>query len=335
MHNDDLTPWQQNHAFDSGNPLGEKSAWRVVALTAAMMVVEIAAGWATNSMALLADGWHMGTHVAAIGITAAGYGLARRHANDARYAFGTWKIEILAGFASAIVLVMVAIAMISESVQRFFAPREIQYDQALVVACVGLAVNLASALILAGRGGHDHGHDAGAGHAQSHDHAQPGGHARAHGHAHAHHHADLNLRAATTHVIADAATSVLAIAALAGAKIFGWNWLDPAIGIVGAVLVSAWAVGLVRDTSRVLLDREMDCGLVGEIRRTLEADGETRVSDLHVWRVGRGHYASIVSVVTARPRSPHHYKSLLRQHSEIAHLTVEVSNALDGAPPAN
>ncbi len=270
-----------------------------------MMVVEIVAGLLFRSMAVLSDGWHMSTHAAALGITALAYVIARRSAHDGRYAFGTWKVEVLGGFASAIVLAMVALYMAVESVRRLAQPLQIQYDQALIVAVVGLVVNLVSARLLVGHG-------------------EAGGHAHA-GHGHAH--GDLNLRAAYLHVLADATTSVLAIVALLGGRFFGWAALDPLMGIVGAAMVSVWAWGLLRDTSRVLLDREMDAGVVGEVREALEADGATHITDLHVWRVGRVQYACVVSLVSDAPRSAEEYKALLRVHEELVHVTVEVATS--------
>jgi cation diffusion facilitator family transporter len=301
MHTADLSSWQHSHKFHSPNALSEKNTKRVVALTAVMMVVEITTGWLFHSMALLADGWHMSSHVLALGLTAGAYALSRRYANDTRFAFGTWKIEVLGGFTSAILLGGVALFMALESVERLFHPVAISFDQAIVVAVIGLAVNVISALLLRD---HDHHHT---------------------GHSHGHAHADLNLRAAYLHVIADAATSMLAIAALVGGKFLHWNWLDSVMGIVGAIVVGIWARGLLRETSRVLLDREMDAGVVGEIREVLEADGETRISDLHVWRVGRDRFACAASIVTHEPKEPAFYKSLLSVHEEIAHVTLEIN----------
>jgi cation diffusion facilitator family transporter len=305
----DLSPWQHQHIYIGGSSPAEKRTWRVVALTASMMVAEIVTGLLFNSMAVLADGWHMSTHAAALGITAIAYVVARRSAGDNRYAFGTWKVEVLGGFASAIILAIVALYMAGESIRRLAQPLVIRYDQALIVAVVGLIVNLASARLLIGRGGSD-------------EHAHV---------AHAHEHSDLNLRAAYLHVLADATTSVLAILALIGGKWLGWAALDPLMGIVGAILVSVWAYGLLRDTSRVLLDREMDHGVVGEICAALEADGQTRVTDLHVWRVGRAQYACAVSLVACSPRSAEEYKALLRVHEEIVHVTIEVAACEPGA----
>lgn len=301
MHHTDTTHGRHDHDFDPGNPLGERGTRRVVLLTAAMMVVEIVAGWLTNSMALLADGWHMGTHVVALGIAAFAYWYARKHAADPRFAFGTWKVGVLAGFASAIVLGLIAVFMVYESVVRVLNPVPIRYGDAILVAVVGLAVNLLSAWFLHGNDGH-------------HDHS--------HGHDHGHGH-DLNLRAAYLHVLADALTSVLAIIALLGGRFFGWDFLDPVMGIVGALVISVWAWGLVRQTSRVLLDREMDAPVVQEIREALD-DGDAVIVDLHVWRVGPGKFACIVGLVAADPLPPDEYKQRVQVHEELVHVTVEV-----------
>lgn len=314
MHHTHDAEHRHGHDFDPGNPLGERGTRRVVLLTATMMVVEIVAGWLTNSMALLADGWHMGTHVAALGISAFAYWYARKHANDPRFAFGAWKVGVLAGFASAIILGLVALYMVYESVVRLLNPVPIRYGDAILVAVVGLAVNLLSAWLLRG---HDHAH---------HGHGHP--HDEGHGHAHGH---DLNLRAAYLHVLADALTSVLAIIALLGGRYFGWGFLDPVMGIVGAAVITTWAWGLLRQTSRVLLDREMDAPLVQEIREALD-DGDAAVVDLHVWRVGPGKFACIVGLVAADPLPPDEYKRRVQVHEELAHVTVEVHRC-HGAHP--
>lgn len=305
----DLTPPPESHRFDSGSPVAERNTWRVIGLSASMMVVEIVAGWWYGSMALLADGWHMSTHVAALGITAGAYWLARRYAHDQRFAFGTFKIEVLGGFASAILLGLVSLLVVVESLERFFVPRSIQYDHALIVAVIGLLVNLVSAWLLgdethAALHGHDHDHD--------HDHDSP------------HEHHDLNLRAAYLHVLADAATSVLAIVALLGGKYGNWGWLDPLMGVVGSALIGLWSISLIRVTSIVLLDREMDHPLVSEIRKTIEADGQSQVSDLHVWRVGRSRFACLALIETREPRTAADYRQQLRAHEELAHITIEV-----------
>lgn len=302
-----------SHRFDEGNPLAEKSTLRVAILTAVMMVIEIAGGWYYNSMALLADGWHMSSHTVALGLSVFAYAYARKYAHDPRFSFGTWKIEVLGGYTSAIFLVMVAGLMIYQSVERLISPSPIHYDQAIAIAIVGLLVNLASAWLL--KDGHHHGHEHG-----HHDHG--------HGHDdHAHHgHHDLNLRSAYMHVLADAATSVLAIIALFGGKLWGASWLDPVMGLVGAVLVSVWAYGLLRDTSRVLLDAEMNAPVVAEIREVIEASPiKAKLSDLHVWRVGKGKYACILSLATNHATSPEYFKQQLSIHEELVHISIEIN----------
>ncbi len=287
-------------------------------ITAAMMVVEIAAGWFYNSMALLADGFHMSSHAVAIGLSAFAYAAARTHAKDSRFAFGTWKIEVLGGFASAIFLLVVVALMVYGSVERLFRPEPIHYQEAMLVAVLGLVVNLVSARILGAAHHYDHGH--------GHDH-------HGHGHEHGHHH-DLNLKSAYIHVIADAATSVAAIAALAGGWLFGWSWLDPVMGIVGAVVVAVWAKGLIVETSKVLLDREMDHPVVEEIREAIAergADSETAIADLHVWRVGKGTYSSALSVVTHDEQlTPKQVREWLSLHEEIVHSTIEIQHCSPG-----
>lgn len=306
------SPWTHEHVFDAGNATAERSTRAVMWITALTMVVEIAAGWWFNSMALLADGWHMSSHAVAIGVSALAYAAARRYAADRRFAFGTWKIEILGGFASALFLLGVAVLMVVGSIERLISPQPIHYEQALAVAGLGLLVNLVCALIL-GKA-HHHGHD----HHHSH------GHHEHHAHGdHGHHH-DLNLKSAYVHVLADAATSVLAIAALAGGWRFGWAWLDPLMGLVGAVLVAVWARGLIGETAAVLLDREMDHPVVQEIRDLVESDG-TRLTDLHVWRVGKDAYACVLTVVTHDPAlDAARLRQRLMVHEEIAHSTIEV-----------
>jgi cation diffusion facilitator family transporter len=299
------------HAYGEVNPLAERRTRLVAVLTVVMMIAEIIAGWLSHSMALLADGWHMGTHAIALGLTAAAYALARRLRHDDRFAFGTWKIEILGGYTSAIILLAIALTMVYESVLRLLHPLPIGFDQAMLVAATGLIVNLLSAWLLAGASGHSHGAHAG-------EHHQAGGSG--------HHHHDLNLRSATAHVAADAATSVLALLALAGGKFLGATWLDPVIGIAGSFVVGAWAIGLVRDTGRVLLDAEMDAPVVAEIRAALDTLGErVTLQDLHVWRVGRAHYACVISISTPASISPESVRALLAAHEELVHVTVEVN----------
>ena len=313
MHAEDLSRWMHVHVFDEGSEAAERGTRAVMWITTVMMVLEIAAGWWSHSMALLADGWHMSSHAVAIGLSVMAYATARRYAQDPRFAFGTWKIEILGGFASAIFLLGVAIVMLAGSVERLFSPQPIHYQEAIWIAVLGLVVNVACALIL-GRA-HHHGHT----HGHSHDHA--------HGHlGHAHHdHHDLNLRSAYLHVMADAATSVLAIVALLGGWMWGWFWLDPLMGIVGAVLVAVWARGLIVDTGRILLDREMDHPVVDEIREVVEQAGQTRITDLHVWRVGKKVYSCAMTVVTRDAGlNPDVLRERLAVHEEIVHSTIEI-----------
>ena len=304
MHSDHLADWSHDHAFDSGNPNAERGTRLVMWITAAMMVVEIVAGWWFNSMALLADGWHMSSHALAIGLSAFAYAAARRYARDPRFAFGTWKIEILGGFASAIFLFGIAALMIFSSIERLISPQSIHYREAIFVAVIGLVVNIVCAMILNRAG--DHAHD--------------------HGDEHHEHHHDLNLKSAYTHVVSDAATSVLAIVALAGGLYFGWSWLDPVMGIVGAMLVAIWAKGLIVDTGKVLLDREMDHPVVDEIRAAIETGpDETHVTDLHVWRVGKRAYSCAMSVVTHDATlTPQRIREQLAVHDEIVHVTAEI-----------
>ncbi len=289
------------HSFTQGNPVAERRTRWVMWLTLVVMVLEIAGGWIFNSMALMADGWHMSSHAFALGLTVFAYRMAARYARDRRFAFGTWKMEILGGYTSALLLVGVAITMLVESVERMVNPLPIGYDQAIATAVLGLAVNLVSAWMLKDdhhHHGHAHGHaDADA---HSHDHAHTTSH-RHDNHAHGAH-ADLNLRAAYVHVLADAATSILAILALFGGKWWGASWLDPLMGIVGAVLVGVWAKGLLRDCARVLLDAEMDNPLTERIARTLTgAAMPVKVQDLHLWRVANDKYACIVALQVPPP----------------------------------
>ncbi|MGY2488107.1 CDF family Co(II)/Ni(II) efflux transporter DmeF [Cupriavidus sp. CP313] len=324
MHTQDLSPWTHTHVFDSGNDAAERGTRLVMVITAVTMFVEIAAGMWFNSMALLADGWHMSSHALAIGLSAFAYAAARRYANDTRFTFGTWKIEVLAGFASAIFLLGIAALMVFGSVERMISPQAIHYKEAMAVTVIGLVVNLACALILGGA--HDHGHDHGNHHGHDHGtHHKPEA-------GHAHH--DLNLRSAYIHVLADAATSVLAILALAGGWFLGWSWLDPVMGIVGAVLVGIWAFGLLRQTGVVLLDREMDHPVVEEIREVLEefnvGPEGTQVADLHVWRVGKEKFSCAISLVTHDATlSAAQIRNALRIHEEIVHVTVEIHRCAD------
>lgn len=311
MHKTELHRWQHQHNFHGGVEHGERNARRVMLLTAVMMVVEIVFGALSGSMALLADGWHMGTHVAAFGITAFAYFYARRHASNPRFTFGTGKVGDLGGYTSAIVLALVALFMAWESIQRLARPVAIHFNEALTVAVIGLVVNLVSAWLLKDHHQHHHHGE----HHHDHDHHHDEGHG----------HADHNLRAAYLHVLADATTSVTAIAALLAGKLFGWNWLDPVMGLVGSIVITVWAVGLLRSTSEVLLDGETAPHLGQEIREAIETDGDTKISDLHVWQVGIGKFSAIVSLVTHDPKPPQFYKQALAIHDELVHVTVEVN----------
>jgi cation diffusion facilitator family transporter len=313
MHDDHLKTWQRDHSYlGAGHDRNETAARWVMVITLTMMTVEIAAGVMYGSMALLADGWHMASHAAALGITAFAYIYARRHRDNARFSFGTGKVGDLAGFSSALLLGVVAVLMAWESAQRLLNPVRIDFDQATLVAVVGLAVNLLCAWLL--RGEHHHHHD------------------EDHHHDHEHHdHDDHNMRAAYVHVLADALTSVLAIAALLGGRYLGWAWLDPVMGLVGAAVIARWAWGLMADTSRVLMDTEPAAGLGEKIKSLLESEADNRVADLHVWRVGPGHLAVMATVVTHTPRPPAHYKALLKDVPGLSHVTIEVETC-EGAP---
>lgn len=302
MHRVDHSRFRHSHNFVRDFSRGERRTRIVIAITGAMMVLEITVGLLSHSMALLADGWHMSTHVTAFLITAAAYHFTRRHASDERFSFGTGKIGVLGGFASAVVLSVVALLMAGESVHRIFVPLPIHFNEAIGIACLGLVANLGCAFLL--KDDHTHSHD--------------------HAHTHGSHQHDLNLRAAYLHVLADAFTSVLAIIALTSGKFFGWSWLDPVVGIVGSAVVFSWAYSLLRDTSGILLDRTPgSCDLPAEIRKAIEGDGDSTVTDLHVWQVGAGKFAAIVSVVAHQPESCEAYRERLREHEELVHVTIE------------
>jgi len=298
MHRTDHSSFRKTHDFVPDFSHAERRTRIVIAVTAAMMIVEIVAGLMSHSMALLADGWHMSTHVLAFLITAVAYYFARTQAGNARFSFGTGKIGVLGGFTSAVVLSIVAFLMALESVRRLFVPLTIHFNEAIGIACVGLLVNLSCAALLA-----------------DHHHHESGGSS---------HREDLNLRAAYMHVLADAFTSVLAIAALTGGKFFGWAWLDPVVGIVGSGVVFSWAYTLLRDTSGILLDRTpTSSDLPDQIRKAVESDGDSLVTDLHVWQVGIGKYAAIISIVAHEPKDCDSYRALLRGRDELVHVTIE------------
>jgi len=303
MHTHTLENWQHGHDFSLKNEKGERRTKYVLILTAVTMVVEIVAGSIYGSMALLADGWHMGTHVAAFMIAIVAYRYARQHANDPVYTFGTGKVNVLGGFASAVALAVVALMMAVESIERMVDPQVIHFNEAIVVAGLGLIVNLLSVFLLK----EDHGHT----HEHQHDH-------------HAHHH-DHNLRAAYLHVLADAMTSLLAIVALISGKYLGWNWLDPVMGIVGAVIITRWSYGLLKQTSPILLDASIEKDYQVAIKETIEKDSDNRITDIHVWKIGNNHYAAIISLVTHFPKTAEHYKGLLNHFHQLSHVTVEVN----------
>ena len=325
-------PWSHGHDFHVDASAAERGTRAVVWITLVTMVVEIVAGWWFNSMALLADGWHMSSHAVAIGVSAFAYAAARRLARDRSFAFGTWKIEVLGSFASAVMLLGVALVMLAGSAERLLSPQPIQYREALLVTVLGLLVNLVCALILQ----------------RAHEPGQQEGH---HGHSHSHSHGhggadpsdrsggDLNLRSAYTHVLADAATSVLAVVALAGGWWLGWSWLDPAMGILGSVLVASWAMGLARDSSRILLDREMDHPVVQAIREVLDLSDQfqdTQLTDLHLWRVGRHAWACTLTVVTADAGlSPAQVRQRLALVPQLAHSTIEIHQLSTPAGPTS
>jgi cation diffusion facilitator family transporter len=304
MHSHSIDQWKHDHVFlGSQHARNERRTWVVVTLTAIMMVGEIMAGWLSGSMALLADGWHMATHAVALGIAGLAYLFARQHAKSSRFSFGTGKFGDLAAFASAIILAMIAVQVAYESVVRLIHPVPIAYREAISVAVLGLAVNVLSAWLL--RDTHDHHHD--------------------HGHSHEHHHDhhDNNLRAAYVHVLADAATSLLAIAGLVVAMSAQWVWADPAVGFIGSIVIASWAYGLIRSSGAVLLDVSADKNLETVIRDRLETKGD-RVTDLHVWQVGPGHRAAVISVVSDQPLAPTDYKDRLGDLRGLSHVTIEV-----------
>lgn len=316
MHTHSMDRWQHEHVFlGAAHERNERRVRLVIGLTLAMMVGEIVAGSIYGSMALLADGWHMATHAGALSVSAVAYAYARRRARDARYVFGTGKVGDLAGFTSAVILAGIACLIGVESFGRLLHPSTIRFDEAIFVAVLGLLVNIASAILLGQGAEHHHGgeeHDSHEGHS-----------------GHAHH--DHNLRSAYLHVLADALTSVFAIAALCAGKFLGWSWTDAVCGVAGAAVILRWSFGLLRDSGAVLLDVEPDPRIPREIRERIESPGEDRIADLHVWRVGPGNFAAIISVVSHEPRPPAHYKALLREVVHLAHVTVEVQTC-EGHP---
>ncbi len=329
--------WHHSHLFDEGNPQAEVRTLIAVGVTAAMMVVEIVAGWFTGSMALLADGWHMATHALALGVAVLAYRMARKWAMNPRFSFGSWKVEVLSSFASACMLLMIAVWMLGESVVRLYSPVNIDVYEAVVIAVIGLIVNLVCAVLLhQSEGGHaHHGHSHGHKHGHGHgSHAHHDHHSHDHPHqahaSHAHRERatggeDLNLKAAYVHVLTDAATSVLAIAALLGAQATGLNWLDPLMGVLGAVLVGRWSIGLIQQSGSVLMDQQAPEDLLNDIRASIQNDGDAEVSDLHVWQVGQSSYACIAVVVADQPQTPDAYRQRIGHRPELVHMTIEVN----------
>src|SRR5262245_50389338 len=343
MHSHSLSHWAHEHSFlGARHDERERRTWSVVALTAVMMILEIVGGTMFGSIALVADGWHMGTHVLALAIAGLAYLFARRHVNDPRFSLGTGKFGELAAFGSAVILAMIAIGIGYESVLRLLHPVAIHFREAVPIAALGLCVNLASAWLLRESHDHAHGHagrthDAHPRHGRAHDHRDGHHHDHAHdddaheghqhgGHAHgnAAHHRDTNYRAAYVHVLADALTSVLAIAGLSVAWAFGLNFMDPLVGLVGVLVILSWAVGLIRSAGGVLLDTVPDPALAQRIRERIETGGD-RLADLHLWQVGPGHAAVIMSVVSDAPQAPSAYKQRLGDLAGLSHVTVEVN----------
>ncbi|QIO04460.1 CDF family Co(II)/Ni(II) efflux transporter DmeF [Acinetobacter shaoyimingii] len=309
---------KHSHQFDEGNPMGQRKILFATILTGLMMVFEIFGGWLFNSMALLADGWHMSSHMLALGLAYMAYRAARHFAHDQRFSFGTWKTEILAGYSSAILLMLVALLMFYQSFDRLLHPIQIHYNEAIPIAVIGLIVNLVCAWLLHS-GGHHHSHDHGHAH-HVHDHNNH------HQHAHGDH--DLNQKAAFLHVVADAVTSVFAIIALCAAKFFGWDFLDALLGIVGAILICKWSYGLLIETGKTLLDAEMDHPVVDEIREVIASiDSKISITDLHVWKVGKGKFSCILALESAEHALN---ADLIRQalsiHDEIVHISVEINH---------
>ena len=296
----------------------ERRTWAVIILCTVMMVAEIVGGALFGSLALIADGLHMSTHAGALLLAALAYTFARKYAEDSSFTFGTGKFGDLAGYSSAIVLAMIALLIGYEAVSRFLDPVPISFNEAIPIAALGLLVNIASAWLLAGGHHHEHGHS----HGHSHDHDH---HDDDHDHDHADdmHHRDNNMRAAVVHVMADAAVSVLVIAGLLLARTFGWLWMDPLAGLIGALVIASWSVALIRDTGAILLDRTPDPGMAEKVRRAIESEGD-RVTDLHLWRLGPGHLGAIVSVATSAPREVADYRQKLAHFHDLSHVTVEV-----------
>ena len=309
-HDDALPEAVHSHVFlGEGHQHAERRTWAVIILCGAMMLLEIVGGAAFGSLALIADGLHMSTHAGALLLAALAYNYARRHSHDVRFTFGTGKLGDLAGFTSAVILALIAVLIGYEAVTRFIEPVPIAFAEAIPIAVLGLVVNVASAWLLAGGGHHHHGHDD-----HGHDHGRDDAAGR-----------DNNMRAAIVHVMADAAVSVLVIVGLLLARAFGWLWMDPLAGIVGACVIASWSYGLIRDTGAILLDMNPDRHMSGNLREAIERDGDT-LADLHVWRLGPGHLGAIISVTTRYAREPEFYRERLAAFPSLSHVTVEVEH---------
>lgn len=334
MHIHSLEEWQHTHNFSVDRKQAEKKTIIVLFLTAVTMIVEIVTGAIFGSLALLADGWHMATHVGAFGITVFAYRYARQYANNPKYTFGTGKVSILGGFTSAIVLAVIAFAIAIESAMRFFQPQTIKFDEAIYVAVIGLLVNLASAFLL--QDDHDHSHDHSHNHHKhfhaDHDDDHQDHVHRDHDHNHNHHqHTDHNLRAAYLHVLADALTSVFAIVALLAGKYLDWIWMDATMGLIGALVIAKWSYGLVCETGLILLDGGIDKQIKSAIINIIEQDADNRITDLHVWKLSENHLAATIALVTHYPQQPGYYKNLLSHIPALSHVIVEV-NQCHGEP---
>ncbi|MEZ8265997.1 CDF family Co(II)/Ni(II) efflux transporter DmeF [Vibrio cyclitrophicus] len=314
-------PTRHQHNFSSHNSQGEKRTFYVLLLTVVTMIVEIIAGTIYGSMALLADGWHMGTHAAAFGITLFAYRYAKKHAESERFSFGTGKVSVLGGYTSAIALGIVALLMLVESVHRLFNPQAIQFNEAIIVACIGLTVNVVSMFLL-GDHHHDHGHEHGHNHSKNHDHSHSHDHDSEHSHKHGEHHHDHNLRAAYMHVLADTLTSLLAIVALLFGKFYGWNWLDAAMGMIGALVIAKWTMNLMKQTSPILLDENIGDDYRQSITEALAS--YAIVTDLHMWKVSGHHYSAAITLESNSDKTISEYKQMLAKFDKINHLTLEV-----------
>ncbi|OEE16745.1 cation transporter [Vibrio cyclitrophicus ZF205] len=312
---------RHQHNFSSHNSQGEKRTFYVLLLTVVTMIVEIIAGTIYGSMALLADGWHMGTHAAAFGITLFAYRYAKKHAESERFSFGTGKVSVLGGYTSAIALGIVALLMLVESVHRLFNPQAIQFNEAIIVACIGLTVNVVSMFLL-GDHHHDHGHEHGHNHSKNHDHSHSNDHDSDHSHKHGEHHHDHNLRAAYMHVLADTLTSLLAIVALLFGKFYGWNWLDAAMGMIGALVIAKWTMNLMKQTSPILLDENIGDDYRQSITEALAS--YAIVTDFHMWKVSGHHYSAAITLESNSDKTISEYKQMLAKFDKINHLTLEV-----------